>query len=136
MLTLVWVLVQVPLQIFASAWQANAEAKLREANPQRYPPAALTYLRRAYVQWRAEHVDVRCVCCHVFCGEHSFVRYVQDANKQHKSATAAFKASSPHRRHAPVEYNIPLGPAPISVVEMDSVDEIIDVENSGREFTL
>ncbi len=68
------------MQIAAACLQAGAEARVRRAQPDRFPPTLGRYLAHAYRQWAALHqrgVLGRCWLDDVCCGENSFTSFVR-----------------------------------------------------------
>lgn len=123
-LTLIWVLIQLPLQIAASLWQSNAEARLRRSQPDTYPPAFSMYVKTAYRGWRVQHSQGGAVrrgfgWCTLCCGKNSFVAFVRSEQENYRQDAMSFNQNHPSAQHS--HLTIPMGAAPIVTIDLSDM---------------
>jgi len=87
LVTNVWLGVQLLCQISASNIQNRAEARVRKADPKRFPPVLTSYLGEAWRRWREETPEGQRPIC---SGKFSFIAFVRAELKNYKEQCAKF----------------------------------------------
>ena len=82
----IWLALQFVAQIAAGCVQGQAEKKVRESSPERFPPVLGDYLKEAYLRWRQK----KGAKTHLCCGPDSFLHYVMDELKEFNEEKARF----------------------------------------------
>ena len=90
LVTNIWLVVQLSCQIGASCIENKAKARVRAANPTKFPPVVSTYLREALRRWRSETPEGQKMCRHIFYGEHSFISFIRAELQKYKQQAAKF----------------------------------------------